>query len=964
MSAHLGVPTTPDTERQLRLAILEPDRTKAETALRRAFDPIVAKKALHLFYDGPESAVARNFFGSVAACDAAQEAMAQEVLAQCVARAAPQGVPGGHRGAIVVGAGMAGLHVAAELRAGGTDVLSLEQSEHVGGVWRLYANPTSRVNSSEPAYRMLPGVKWTNHTRCSEVLRSIAMFLVQHELEVMTCCECTKIEAGAHGDRRVHAMRHGEPVTFTTPLAALCTNRRLGVPRTVPMRGVEGFKGTILRGLYGDTQGHDFADAQVVVVGMGAFAIESMRTALEGGAAKVAFLCRRRGVVCPHIVDWANFVRPMDEAFRRSTTGDAVVLSYWNRMYELTKTVKPECWKEGLLKPDGHTVSVSDVYFLGTHTGHVTTHVGSVDRLEAAAVRYASGEHTIPATHVISCVGFETNCRNKVICGTPHMRAIGMVDAGLWLSLESHFDSGALSGVFGSSYISYLQFVSKLIATAHKVPAVMQTVAAEPVDVHMDEFTTTTVMKSIDRMVASNPAIRAMLRAHVDEVRERMHSAMSPDEYISWNVALWKDAEAMLGKALPVYPFHEFWVDLDVVDRDVVEVTQPPDIKCQSSGDLDAVLELLRGVTMQPAEADTRFSDMGLDSIANMEFRAALERQFLCRLPVTILFDVSTPREMATRLCKNNDAPQRNISAPANLNAPAPAPAPAPPAHAPSAAAPQLKRLATAGDAGVPLIMMPSTWGSASHCQGLAKHLPCPAWAVTHAYILSGALEHLAHATLLEQCWDYAVLVQACATTVSLFGSSLGGAKAYKTAMCLQRLGVRVHQVVLFDPPPLGPADFGPGIPLTTVAREMVDMACQAAGVPPRPVAEDGCEFDVIVHAARALASLGHVPDSLDGIVAVHRRMQVYRHNIDLWSRERRPAHKCAPDMSVVIATCSGRRAFYERMHGREFEDSFDSLATRVTRLPDVAGEHTEVIQRICAGQHAEWTRAMVAALA
>ena len=87
-----------------------------------------------------------------------------------------------------------------------------------------------------------------------------------------------------------------------------------------------------------------------------------MRTSFERRAAHVTILCRRRGTVCPQLVDWLNFVRPFDDDFRHDAAGDAVVLSHWHGVYDASHARRPECWLEGLLKPDGHTVSVSDLF--------------------------------------------------------------------------------------------------------------------------------------------------------------------------------------------------------------------------------------------------------------------------------------------------------------------------------------------------------------------------------------------------------------------------------------------------------------------------------------------------------------------------------------------------------------------------------------------------------------------------
>ena len=90
-----------------------------------------------------------------------------------------------------------------------------------------------------------------------------------------------------------------------------------------------------------------------VILGMGAFAIENMRTAFERGAAHVTLLCRRRGTVCPQLVDWVNFIRPWqvrDHVPRHDAAGDAEVLQAWRAVYDVSGAVRPECWQQAYSK--------------------------------------------------------------------------------------------------------------------------------------------------------------------------------------------------------------------------------------------------------------------------------------------------------------------------------------------------------------------------------------------------------------------------------------------------------------------------------------------------------------------------------------------------------------------------------------------------------------------------------------
>ena len=76
-------------------------------------------------------------------------------------------------------------------------------------------------------------------------------------------------------------------------MVALCTSRRLGDPRNLQYPGEDRFLGSVCRGLASDNVGLPWEGAHVIVLGMGAYAIEQVRTAFEHLALRVRILCRR-----------------------------------------------------------------------------------------------------------------------------------------------------------------------------------------------------------------------------------------------------------------------------------------------------------------------------------------------------------------------------------------------------------------------------------------------------------------------------------------------------------------------------------------------------------------------------------------------------------------------------------------------------------------------------------------------
>ena len=120
------------------------------------------------------------------------------------------------------------------------------------------------------------------------------------------------------------------------------------------------------------------------------------------------------------------------------------MLQRWHEAYDVSGAVRPECWKEGLLKPDGHTVSVSDLFFIAHWLRMMDVQLGEVDHLEDYGVVTAAGQR-ISAEVVVKAVGFEPNAGNARLVGQTRMRSIGLVDENLWCHVEPHFDKNALA---------------------------------------------------------------------------------------------------------------------------------------------------------------------------------------------------------------------------------------------------------------------------------------------------------------------------------------------------------------------------------------------------------------------------------------------------------------------------------------------------------------------------------------
>jgi len=379
---------------------------------------------------------------------------------------------------VVVGAGILGLIAAKRLTDEGFDVAILEQRLMVGGIWSMYANSTSQVNSSEGGYcikEFLPKAfegrhENRDHSTAAEMLTDLKALAGSLESSIYTEVTVSKI-LGEKGDYTVIASHaSGKPGSVAVIKArgvVLAINDRVGTPRPLPRLGLQAFEasgGFICDGAGDATTGYDWRGKSVVVFGMGAFAIENVRTALEGGAAKVTVVARRHGTICPKIIDYLNFVKPwecVEGEFKHDVGTNVKQMGQWRKLYKASGATTPECWP-GKVKHDGHTISVSDIWFVGHHLGKLDTQVGTFARLQEGGVVLDSGV-VLPCDVVIGCIGFHrSHTLAESLTGRSDLSHSNYLDKDMIYLADAEIDENAFNSFYGSSVTEYGKFWTKV----------------------------------------------------------------------------------------------------------------------------------------------------------------------------------------------------------------------------------------------------------------------------------------------------------------------------------------------------------------------------------------------------------------------------------------------------------------------------------------------------------------------
>ena len=151
-------------------------------------------------------------------------------------------------------------------------------------------------------------------------------------------------------------------------------------------------------------------------------------------------------------MDYVNYIREYDEKFSHPLAGSARIVSAWREVYRVSTATPPEEWARGRFLPDGHTVTVSDMYFIAHFVGLMRSVVGAAAQFDASGVTLSGGDR-VEASIVIKAVGFELNEGNERILGRARVHGGCMADDGVWTIVNGHPD-GKFSGGSIKVYIN------------------------------------------------------------------------------------------------------------------------------------------------------------------------------------------------------------------------------------------------------------------------------------------------------------------------------------------------------------------------------------------------------------------------------------------------------------------------------------------------------------------------------
>lgn len=199
---------------------------------------------------------------------------------------------------LIVGAGHAGLILAARLKQMGVEALVIEKDERIGDVWRKrYHSLTlhNQVFANHMPFLSFPK-SWPVWIPKDKLANWLEFYAEALELNVWTSTALKSAEYDAASKRwNIEVERNGEKSTLESPNLVLSTGVSGSIPKIPEIPGIENFKGEVVHS-NGFTRGDLYDGKRVMVVGTGNSGHDIAQDLHVNGAEKVYML--QRGPTC------------------------------------------------------------------------------------------------------------------------------------------------------------------------------------------------------------------------------------------------------------------------------------------------------------------------------------------------------------------------------------------------------------------------------------------------------------------------------------------------------------------------------------------------------------------------------------------------------------------------------------------------------------------------------------------
>lgn len=336
----------------------------------------------------------------------------------------------------IIGAGYNGLKTAIAYLADGDDnIVLFDRNDRVGGYcWLTGANKTSRLQTEFGSFHVWWGTGCKNtrlvdYPNCNIPHEQGGWHIWPYRSEIRKhfyyAAEAFGVNPHVHFQSNVSKLdivggkdeeeRHynltvknlKDDSAWQVPVSVMwCYPGSLTQNRIIDYPGEDEFDGDIRYGMNDDTPYEKLKDAQVAVLGNGAFAIENVRTCIECGGTKAYVITRRKNLASPRFPCWFVHQGP-------APTPGSMILKMFEPMYEASGMGSPwDYWSVHAGADRKHVTimqnsrfGIGDVTFLMHAWGLLEFKVATVKRFSRHTLHLSTGEKLENITVVLKALG-------------------------------------------------------------------------------------------------------------------------------------------------------------------------------------------------------------------------------------------------------------------------------------------------------------------------------------------------------------------------------------------------------------------------------------------------------------------------------------------------------------------------------------------------------------------------------
>jgi hypothetical protein len=196
------------------------------------------------------------------------------------------------------------------------------------------------------------------------------------------------------------------------------------------------------------------------------------------------------------------------------------------------------------VKHEGHTISVSDVWFIGHFMKKLSTRTGEIERIERDGVVVGSSGEFIPCDVVVGCIGFErSNYLCEYLTGRSEVMTTNFLDENMMYLADAEIDEGAFNSFFGSSVLEYGKFFSNVYVEGLKRGDELgeRLWGADTVSVPIAQRKWNQYIDSAFKLIDTDAAIAEHARNQVDKRTEHFWRTLPPSSFVAVNKKEWEE---------------------------------------------------------------------------------------------------------------------------------------------------------------------------------------------------------------------------------------------------------------------------------------------------------------------------------------------------------------------------------------------------------------------------------------